>query len=396
MDSKHVFVFLALFVCGCVPNSQPSSPEPAQEVFRLETASAQTLRVVAAGRGRNATISTGSGIAVAPNFILTNLHVIEPYYSGDDSYLFVFDNGAGFPRPVDAVIATDARLDLALLYARGITSQPTTLALAPPRQLDSVTALGFPGAADEIFGRILAQVSATNGQVTAVDRGPIGEFGPVDLILHTATVNPGNSGGPLFNGCGQLIGVNTLRANPSETSNAFVASSVTEIRAFLESYGLQPIAASTVCGVPPADCGFDRTSLDDALERRNLTEIAAEALRVPPTCTAILNEAWTAHREISREGTTAFLSMGGTWRLPDQQCSDRITLWLSGSAVWGQAGQQTQFERIESVANGVVSTRTVFPDMDQPTEYRYSLDGERLLIENQTRQTSWTMERCTG
>ncbi|ANP47794.1 hypothetical protein ATE48_18765 [Candidatus Viadribacter manganicus] len=333
--------------------------------------------------------------------VLTNYHVVAPFFDSDDGAVFVLDNSAGFPRSMNAVIAVDARLDLALLYVRGITSTPATLALSPPRQLESVTALGFPAAADEIFGRVRESVSATSGQVTAVDLGPVGAFGPIELILHTATVNPGNSGGPLFNACGEIVGINTLRADPGETSNAFVASAVTEIASFLESYGVQPAVSDVVCSaqagsVNAQSCEYDGAPLTAAIESRSLQSLEPLLAGIPETCGATLNQAWLARRSIAHDAVTMFLAMGGTWRLPDQRCSERISLDLSGSAVWGAAGERAQFERFISAVDGAVTTQTVFPEEEHPSTYRYSLSGDRLKIENLSSNTTWEMERCTG
>ena len=45
-------------------------------------------------------------------------------------------------------------------------------------------------------------------------------LGGAKLIQHTAPINPGNSGGPLFDECGRVIGINTLRTLPKESDYA--------------------------------------------------------------------------------------------------------------------------------------------------------------------------------
>jgi serine protease Do len=383
---------LLLMACG----QTTTAPREQSPTFSLPEASASTLRVVSLS-GRDE-LSSGSGVAVAPNMVLTNRHVIaNALEDGLNFQIFVFDNAAGFPRRVNAIIAHDPRLDLAVLYVRGITSAPVTFALAPPMQLESVTALGFPAATDEVFDRILESVSATSGQVTATDRGPVSEYGPIDLLMHTATVNPGNSGGPLFNACGQLAGINTLRGNPSETSNVFVSSSASEVVPFLRSYGVDVNVADSVCtipGVQQAVCTFDRTALDAAITGTDL-QVLDDAIRaVPSNCTEARSAGWQRRAELVATLDETFAQMAGTWRLPDAECREAIWLFQSGLSMVGYNGAQTQIERFVSASNGQVTTRTVHPDGD--SSYRYSLNNRRLRIENLSSEQSWEFERCTG
>jgi hypothetical protein len=384
---------LSLLLMAC---SQATPPPPAPPTFSLPEASASTLRVVSLS-GRD-DLSSGSGVAVARNIVLTNRHVIaNALADGLNFQIFVFDNAAGFPRRVNAIIAQDPRLDLAVLYVRGMSSAPATFSLAPPTQLESVTALGFPAATDEVFDRLQESVSATSGQVTAVDRGPVGNFGPIDLLMHTATVNPGNSGGPLFNACGQVAGINTLRGNPTETSNVFVASSVSDIVPFLRSYGIEVSVADNVCaspGIQQAACTFDRATLDAAIAGSDLQALDEAIRTIPTNCLEARTAGWQRRAELATALDDAFVQMAGTWRLPDADCRDAVWLFQSGLSMVGYNGAQTQIERFVSAGGGAVTTHTVHPEGD--TTYRYSLNNRRLKIENLGSHQSWELERCTG
>ena len=207
-------LLLATVACGPTPvpgaGGKPDASSATAPRFELGTAGKSTVRIAAWTAGG---VSSGSGVMVAPNFLLTNYHVVAGVERSDGGLpLFYWDNGAGFPRSVTAIIGADQRLDLALLYVVNSASTPVMFALAPPQQLDDVFALGFPAANDRIFDRITETASVTSGQVSAVNKGPVSDFGPIDLIVHTATLNPGNSGGPLFNGCGELAGINTFKS----------------------------------------------------------------------------------------------------------------------------------------------------------------------------------------
>lgn len=396
-----IFLMLvAMALPGCSP--KPSGPPPPQRMFSLEAAAKSTVRIASlSGRADNPSLSTGSGVVVAPNFILTNRHVVEEALAdGLNFRIYFWDNSAGFPRPVSAIIETDARLDLALLYVKGATSTPVTFALAPPTQLEPVTALGFPATTDTIFDRIQESVSATTGQVTAFNTGPVSELGPIDLILHTATLNPGNSGGPLFNACGDLVAINTLKGDPSRSSNVFVGSSISEVVPFLLASGVKPAIADSVCAppstTPPAKCSFDRAPMDAAIQAKDLSAVDDIVRKIPPSCLPVREEGWTQRNRLVSEAQEAFLKFSGRWRLADANCADGVYLGLSGQAVVGASGAQFQVERLTGLSGGTVSTKTLWTLVESPGTYAYTLVGDRLKIENTQNKTSWELERCTG
>ena len=121
------------------------------------------------------------------------------------------------------IVATFPELDLAVLKVEGLKRPPVVLsALAygrSPKKGEKVFAVGFPGAADS------SAVSALHSTLTSGLVGKIflGRRGGAQrdrpIIQHEASISPGNSGGPLFNNCNQVVGVNT-----------FVASSKFEVR----------------------------------------------------------------------------------------------------------------------------------------------------------------------
>ncbi len=137
--------------------------------------------VVGLGRGWG----RGSGVVVAPNRILTNAHVLR----GADVGV-----GVGGQLVQGRAVAADPKADLAIVAADTGDVAPAVFAAAPARIGDPVFALADPG------GRGLR---VTHGHVAAEPRG---------AIEHTAPVPRGASGSPLLNGEGQLLGLNTVRA----------------------------------------------------------------------------------------------------------------------------------------------------------------------------------------
>jgi hypothetical protein len=115
------------------------------------------------------------------------------------------------------VVWRSQALDLAVVKVPGLKRPPVTLSAVPPDKSpnkgETVYAVGFPGAADRAMqGDAMLITTETRGIVGKVGNasGPHAKLRPV--IQHSAQVNPGNSGGPLFNECNQVIGVNTFVA----------------------------------------------------------------------------------------------------------------------------------------------------------------------------------------
>jgi S1-C subfamily serine protease len=140
---------------------------------------------------------SGSGVVLTPDgYVLTNEHVVH----GSTRVDLTLIHGDS----VEAhVVAVDPSTDLAVLHAR-IRGLPSigALSLAPLRPGQLVVAIGNP------FG-FEATVSA--GVVSAHGRTLRGRDGRLieGVIQHTAPLNPGNSGGPLVDSRGRVVGINT-------------------------------------------------------------------------------------------------------------------------------------------------------------------------------------------
>lgn len=145
--------------------------------------------------------SLGSGFVIsADGFIVTNNHVIE----GADEIKANFPDGSS----LDAVlIGTDPKTDIALLKVSPEKPLPfVTFGDSDASRVGEwVLAIGNPfGLGGSVSAGI---ISARNRDINA---------GPYDDFIQTdAAINRGNSGGPLFNMDGQVIGVNTAIISPS-------------------------------------------------------------------------------------------------------------------------------------------------------------------------------------
>jgi serine protease Do len=137
--------------------------------------------------------STGTGFYLkGPNLIITNEHVIR----GNQE---VVVNGHNLPKKLVRVIFADPKHDLAFLEVPDTYEIPE-VKLAEnggTQQGDPVIAIGHP------FG---FKFSATQGIIS----NTMHKMGDITYLQHDAALNPGNSGGPLVNMQGDVIGVNTF------------------------------------------------------------------------------------------------------------------------------------------------------------------------------------------
>jgi len=139
----------------------------------------------------------GTGFLITDTGVIaTNAHVVR-----DEPRLQAVLSSGG-DRPA-RIVYLDAELDFALVKIEGAAMPHLVLAdLARVSPGQSVVAIGNPGAG--------MPNSVTKGIVSAV--GPKPELGSGTWIQTDAAVNPGNSGGPLLNAAGEVIGINTARA----------------------------------------------------------------------------------------------------------------------------------------------------------------------------------------
>jgi hypothetical protein len=134
----------------------------------------------------------GTGFFVHPDgYLLTNQHVID----GADDLMVVTPDGKKLSA---RVVKADGYKDLALIKVD--VSEAPHLVLgrsADIKVLDPVIAVGFPYA-----DKIGAELSAYDGKVNAIR-----ESGPIPMLQIDANVNLGNSGGPLLNDRGEVVGI---------------------------------------------------------------------------------------------------------------------------------------------------------------------------------------------
>lgn len=155
----------------------------------------------------------GTGVVIVNDgTILTNLHVVQ----GAERIQVTFMDGH---QTAGILQGVRPEHDLAVLRAKVIPDDlfaATLTSTANLRPGDHVFAVGFP------FG-IGPSISA--GVVSGLQRefkSPKGGHSMSNLIQFDAAANPGNSGGPLVTGSGEVVGIVTAILNPNENQRTFV------------------------------------------------------------------------------------------------------------------------------------------------------------------------------
>lgn len=147
--------------------------------------------------------ATGTGVVLsADGEIVTNAHVIAGFPT-----VAVLVAGESDPRTA-AVVASDPNNDLAVLRVDDASGLVPAL-FAGPDEIqvgDDVVAIGYALQLD-------GAPSVTRGIVSALERTLETEAGVLDGLIQTdAAISSGNSGGPLVNALGQVVGINTAVA----------------------------------------------------------------------------------------------------------------------------------------------------------------------------------------
>ncbi len=171
----------------------PAEPSVADVVREVRGSVVQILAAVGMG------ISSGSGVIYSEDgLILTNQHVINDALR---IQVVIPDPDRGPDTVLDAdLLGMDAEIDLAVLRIPGGPYQAAKFGSLSDVELgESVVALGFP-LSDLIGGSL----TVTEGIVSSKRNDGIRE-----IIQHQASVNPGNSGGPLVSRDGEIVGLNT-------------------------------------------------------------------------------------------------------------------------------------------------------------------------------------------
>jgi tetratricopeptide (TPR) repeat protein len=203
LNRPRLLLLLSIVLVAQSASAQVSLPELVRRVK-------PSVVAIATFDQKGETLATGSGFFVHSEQVLTNLHVIRGAYRAEIRTL----DGKGRVYGVTGVLSVDEEGDLALLSIDipADRCRPLEISNVLPEDGEKIFVIGNP---------LRLEGSVTDGIVSAVREVPnLGK-----IIQITAPVSHGNSGSPLFNLKGQVIGVVTIRVINGENINLAIESS---------------------------------------------------------------------------------------------------------------------------------------------------------------------------
>lgn len=226
-------------------------------------------------------LSAGSGFFVGesaenPQYIVTNHHVVADYIDANEGEDYIIDMVQMSNGYIDAVMATSCELrvyyseddydvayidcygdrekvDLAVLRLREPTNKRKALPIAPADEDmvgETVYTVGFPGNADNFLtGASQYGINDVTVHKGSANKFVMNEGKGVERIAVDATIQHGNSGGPLVTDDGNVVGVNANVISTSPYTNQietdYYAISSNELIRFLDKNNIKYMSASS-------------------------------------------------------------------------------------------------------------------------------------------------------
>ena len=190
--------------------------------------------------------SMGSGFAIGENCIITNAHVINNQYD-----VIIETYGGEMKRAF--IVALDERIDIAVIGVADVSFTPLRVAdLSSVSVGDDVYAIGAPNS---------LAFTLTKGVVSSKER----LVSRQKFIQTDAAINTGNSGGPLLNDAGEVIGVNSYKMSDAEGIGLAIPIDV--VVSFLETGEIELNESGNVVEPviedPPADLPISEQPNDE-------------------------------------------------------------------------------------------------------------------------------------
>ncbi len=269
---RHILIFLAL--AGFAASARADQAD-------IAAAARGVVRVaIVASNGSEAYfVGHGTGFAVAPDKVLTNAHVVELTRSEKNLVIGIVP-GEGKKSYGGRVIAYSPGNDLALIQLDEGRLPPGSFYAGAVGDGAHVTAIGYPGAVDRAQGLGLKDMVEPMMAVKTSGNVSSGRSGKAfDTILHTAPLAAGNSGGPLVDDCGRILGVNSF-GSVSDGNDAEYGFAVSnrEIASFLRQAGVQFLHTTAPCrSLAEAQDADARLLASDAAKRDASNRALAES-----------------------------------------------------------------------------------------------------------------------
>lgn len=264
-----------------------AGPAAAQK-FDAERLEKSVVRIVASDDLQRG-YATGSGFLINDQgYIGTNWHVVTNVMKQPEFPLFkqglVLATGSTEQYPF-RVLWRSMEYDLAIIQVPPAIGRPALpLATVLPKKGAAVFALGFPGGADRNVRGLAPDPTVTNGILGRIYQGNWGMGQQFTILQHSAPTNPGNSGGPLFDACGRVIGVNTQaslvavtlpdgrRTRVPEATGIFWSSQITVLAGQLQRMSIPFRTVGAACKIEVTATDVEARRRAEEAERRLLEQ----------------------------------------------------------------------------------------------------------------------------
>ncbi|MXO58604.1 trypsin-like serine protease [Altererythrobacter salegens] len=250
----------------------------------IDAAARGVVRVViveSGGDGDLLPLGHGTGFAVTPEYIVTNAHVVTEARNDPNLSIGIVPSDGG-EAVYGRIVSVSQRNDLALIATtKAMNLPPLTISGNPPADSGQVISVGYPMNVDRAQGLKVGDLFRSQPPVKATGalagHRPTREF---DTLLHTAPIARGNSGGPLLDPCGRVVGVNSFGAESAGADGEFYfAISTRELLPFLRANNVTPQINSTPCrSLADLDADERARAEEDARQAQAKAQAAEEAL----------------------------------------------------------------------------------------------------------------------
>lgn len=224
-----------------------SSLSIAQQNADVDAAARSVVRIVVTDDSGDGGVGMGSGVAVTPTRIVTNAHVVERAVENGGFVGVVPSEGR--KRYEGKVVAYAPDIDLAVIEISSGRIEPAVLYGGTIADGAAVVSLGYPYGVDRAMASGIDELIRPQAPVKSL--GHVGgrrTNARYDTVLHDANIGRGNSGGPLVDACGRVIGINSFLSVSEGIDSPFAfALSVRELATFLAKAKITPTVVTAPC-----------------------------------------------------------------------------------------------------------------------------------------------------
>jgi V8-like Glu-specific endopeptidase len=244
-------------------------------------------------------VTFGTGFAVSPHRIVTNAHVVEDAQPDDEASFVAIIPSEGNHALRGTIVAYDPGRDLAVVDVGEIRLEPLAIYSGPVESGQHAAALGYPGNVDRATTQSMYDLIQPISPVRS--EGNISNQRTVNgepALLHTAAISRGNSGGPLVDSCGRVLGVNTYTTQGEAGDAQFGFAIVSqEVMSFLREHNEQFQQVGAACVTAAEQAQREQQARDAATRQQAVADqrTASEQQRQADAAKAKLEDSRQNH-----------------------------------------------------------------------------------------------------